>query len=100
MAEGQFTPLSEILPTIASHRLMSAQLSEAKVCHTATTILRTMLGDTKGDGARAVSFTKNCLTLQTVSSAQAQEIMLRKMEIMALLREKGMDVTSLKTLQA
>jgi hypothetical protein len=47
--------------------------------------------------ARATALKKNCVYITVPSSAMAQEIILRKIDILSFLHQKGYDVTDIKT---
>jgi hypothetical protein len=98
MKVGSFTPLSDIVRKIAQKNKVTSQLKAAHICFLCNTFLQEIFKKQgKRNMARATALKKNCVYITVPSSAMAQEIILRKIDILSFLHQKGYDVTDIKT---
>lgn len=94
---SDFTSLNTVFQKVAAQKGLQPQLQKARACFTMDEILQEML-TRKGKKvyAKATDLKKDTMTITVQSSAQAQEVQLRSMELLSQLKSKGFEIKTLR----
>lgn len=97
MQTGSFSNLQDIFPKTAAKHQVVSQLAEAHACFIMNQLLAEMFkAKGKNLSAKATELKNRVLIIKVRTSSQSQEIALHKLELLEALRQKGIEVASLK----
>lgn len=87
-----FTPIGDIIATIAKKHKVKSQLEDSHICFILNQYL-SQLCKTKGKNcyARATELKKGTIIITVNTSSMAQEVTLRQLAMKELLHERGYD---------